>query len=113
MKASLLESRVPLSHAFVLGTLIEDGETDRRYQGGSAKLLKAAQAVGRKPQWFYTLPDIFPVLLRRTIVAKEDGCGCFAEPVTVLRLVLHLDLIHGWCTNDLAAFVGACEVNNG
>ncbi len=113
MKASLIESRGPLSHLLVLGTLMDDRDADRRHSGGRLKLIRAARAAGREASLLMTLPDIFPVLLRRTIIAKEDGCGCFAEPVTVFRLVLHLDLIHGWSTNDLAAFVGACEEKHG
>ena len=109
MKASLLESLIPLSHALVLGTLMDDRDADRRHSGGRLKLIRAARAAGQDLSLLMTLPDIFPVLLEKAILPKRDGCGCFAEPVTVFRLVLHLDLIHGWCTNDLAAFVAACE----
>ncbi|KKK99715.1 hypothetical protein LCGC14_2629960 [marine sediment metagenome] len=113
MKASLIESRAPLSHFLVLGTLMDDRDADRRHSGARLKLIRAARAAGQDSAFLMTLPDIFPVLLEKAILPKRDGCGCFAEPVTVLRLVLHLDLIHGWGTNDLAAFVGTCEEKHG
>ena len=113
LKTAALRSRIPLSQALVLGTLTNASDADVRYSGAELRLIRAARAVG---EGLFAnrrnLPHVFPVLSRRVILSKEDGCGCFAEPVTVLRMVPHLDLIHGWSANNLAAFIRIYEVNH-